>query len=331
MNENKTYPIILFSEEVNDVLSIGKRLPEEPKQEKLSWILYLISPIGTYFGGSIIYLVFHIISDNILIGIFMFLFGLYIFIYSITGVILLISTHIKNWREKKLWEKKVAEIRIVEDNDEYRQRMMKRFLSRRSTPHILDCNSDECVQKGICEPFFFTKLKDSIEACGGLIYINKKVKIEKIWREKDYKLLCSPQKSTFFFDPQNRLDYLYKEEYYYPDYIIIIQNIFIDVEIDEPYSLNDKTPIHYLGIDDYRNRYLNSCGFEIIRFSEEQIVTNPELCLITIKNTINNIIKCDRNISIPKFDNWRTPCWTKQRAQEMAINDYRKYYLKDKL
>ena len=43
--------------------------------------------------------------------------------------------------------------------------------------------------------------------------------------------------------------------YYYPDFTFICDEtrLHIDIEIDEPYSLPDKKPIHYVGIDEWQN------------------------------------------------------------------------------
>ena len=151
--------------------------------------------------------------------------------------------------------------------------------------------------------------------------------IDKPLRESDFKALFSQQKQSFFNNTSKRLEYLFSNQYYYPDFIIKIKNIFIDIEIDEPYSGSDKSPIHYIGADDLRNQYMNSCGFEIIRFSEKQIVCYPDLCLNTIEKTIECIINGNSRMCLDNNDNWKTPRWSKEESQMMSKNDYRETYL----
>lgn len=93
--------------------------------------------------------------------------------------------------------------------------------------------------------------------------------------------------------------------YFYPDFLICEKGLFIDVEIDEPYVGNDGTPIHYVdnqygfctSVDKERNDYITSQGFEIIRFSEEQIFLHPQECIIVIKDYISSILSgCQPNV-----------------------------------
>ncbi|TEB40545.1 hypothetical protein D0809_30065, partial [Flavobacterium circumlabens] len=65
---------------------------------------------------------------------------------------------------------------------------------------------------------------------------------------------------------------------YQPDFILYYQkyNLCIDIEIDEPYAMGSKKPIHF--DDDKRNKFFLSKGWHIIRFAEEQICRYPDLC-----------------------------------------------------
>lgn len=120
---------------------------------------------------------------------------------------------------------------------------------------------------------------------------------------------------------------------YSPDFTYIERqiNLYIDIEIDEPYSYKDKKrkPIHYINTDVKRDRFFLERGWIVIRFSEEQIVRYPESCCQTIAETIadllsdNSLLNQFRNVpSLQKMKQW-----TKDEAEEMARTDYRKTYL----
>ena len=110
-----------------------------------------------------------------------------------------------------------------------------------------------------------------------------------------------------------------------PDFCYIDQekSIYIDIEIDEPYSIMSKEPIHFLGADDNRNDFFISQGWAIIRFAEEQIIKYPQSCCTTISNMINYLLsKTEKpEITVPLL-----ACWTKKEAIEMAKNEHRQYY-----
>lgn len=122
-------------------------------------------------------------------------------------------------------------------------------------------------------------------------------------------------------------------KYYYPDFCLCDwnKNLFIDVEIDEPYAADDKTPIHYLeqqnnryvSVDSFRNTYFLECNWIVVRFSESQIVRNPDGCCRIIAEVICKVFpdamrhKFDRLIaetSPVQNDKF----WTFNEAKEMA-------------
>ncbi|PSB14133.1 hypothetical protein C7B65_26755 [Phormidesmis priestleyi ULC007] len=68
-----------------------------------------------------------------------------------------------------------------------------------------------------------------------------------------------------------------------PDVILHIPslNLWIDIEVDEPWFLSDsgqKEPIHYIGKDDYRDQQFYDARWIVIRFAEEQIAKQPASC-----------------------------------------------------
>ena len=82
-----------------------------------------------------------------------------------------------------------------------------------------------------------------------------------------------------------------------PDFTLIDEkddiNIFLDVEIDEPYEgINDiskRKATHYQLADSNRNNAFKSRGWIVIRFAEIQVHQNPKGCCLFIADVIKNI------------------------------------------
>jgi hypothetical protein len=124
---------------------------------------------------------------------------------------------------------------------------------------------------------------------------------------------------------------------YEPDFTLIDEksgiNIFLDIEIDEPYEgLNDITKRkakHFQYTDTNRNNAFASRGWIVIRFAEIQIHQDPNACCNFVADVIKSIN--------PKF---LTPTalsgsrqlkpikqWTKEEAEKWSLQKYREKYL----
>ena len=113
-------------------------------------------------------------------------------------------------------------------------------------------------------------------------------------------------------------------------------NIFIDIEIDEPYEgINDietRKALHYKGVDDSRNQVLTNNGWIVIRLAEIQVHQNPVKCCAFIADII---LKIRPIYSIPapiievkKIDQVnKVQLWTKVEAEKMSREKYREKYL----
>ena len=124
---------------------------------------------------------------------------------------------------------------------------------------------------------------------------------------------------------------------YEPDFTLIDErdgiNIFLDIEIDEPYEgMNDITQrnaTHYQYSDTKRNNEFKSRGWIVIRFAEIQVHQNPLGCCRFIADVIKSI---NSNFVYPeglaKVD-IVTPVrqWTKVLALEWSAQKYREQYL----
>ena len=102
---------------------------------------------------------------------------------------------------------------------------------------------------------------------------------------------------------------------YYPDITLLINgrpDIRIDVEIDEPYTI-DRKPIHYLSCgDQYRDCLLNRHGWTVVRFAVTQIQRTPLECAEYLINLINPDTLITPTI-VPAI-----PRWSRSEALKIA-------------
>jgi hypothetical protein len=123
----------------------------------------------------------------------------------------------------------------------------------------------------------------------------------------------------------NNLEFQLPNSYaFVPDFSYVDKSIglCIDIEIDEPYTSDNKTPIHCIGDDDYRNNYFLSKGWFVVRFAEVQIAKYPKQCCDFIASIIEHIT------TGKDIDNFILPIktWNSYEASEMAKNNFRNTY-----
>ena len=123
---------------------------------------------------------------------------------------------------------------------------------------------------------------------------------------------------------------------YEPDlaYIDAQKRIFIDIEIDEPYSGWERQPIHYkirngITVDDARNNYFTERGWTVLRFSEKQVHEQPKSCLKRVYQLLHEM---DGSITMPQClateaDISSNDMWTKEQAERMEQNKEREKML----
>ena len=119
---------------------------------------------------------------------------------------------------------------------------------------------------------------------------------------------------------------------YYPDICIHISGVcIIDIEIDEPYSLVDKNPIHYKNSEDDRRNYdFIKDNWFIVRFSEFQIKNKFKDCIKLIIELVNffekgNVSSLRKiNLIAESIEDER---WDFDDALNMIDNKYRENYL----
>lgn len=105
------------------------------------------------------------------------------------------------------------------------------------------------------------------------------------------------------------------------------ENLYIDIEIDEPYDIVSRKPIHYLGNgDNLRDRYFIRNGWCVLRFAEQQIKDNVE----GVINYVKRILRWLTDESEIKFHEDTLDSinrWSYEEAMEMSSNSIREKYL----
>lgn len=147
---------------------------------------------------------------------------------------------------------------------------------------------------------------------------------------------------TYFKNPLELSDndfILIKESYrpYEPDFTLINEkngiNIFIDIEIDEPYEglnvIANRKLTHYQDSDSNRDTALKTRGWITIRFAELQIYQEPKSCCLFIAELLEEI---DPRFAIHeelknalKINSIKQ--WTIEEAEKMSKESYREKYL----
>lgn len=116
---------------------------------------------------------------------------------------------------------------------------------------------------------------------------------------------------------------------YRPDFCLYWQkkNLYIDIEIDEPYDIVSRKPIHYQGNgDNLRDRYFTRNGWCVIRFAEQQVQENIEGVINYVRRVLRwltdeNRIKIQADTLVP-IDRW-----SYEEASTMSSSNVREHYL----
>ncbi len=123
-------------------------------------------------------------------------------------------------------------------------------------------------------------------------------------------------------------DHPYTADFTYVDSSL---NLYIDIEIDEPYVYSSGNPTHFLEAekDSKRNNFFINKGWLVIRFSEEQVVCYPQSCCKTIASAIAEVLGdtsvLNQFANVPNLQEMSR--WTQSEAEVMAAEGYRERYL----
>ena len=122
---------------------------------------------------------------------------------------------------------------------------------------------------------------------------------------------------------------------YEPDFVYVDKEkrIFIDIEIDEPYS-GAHHPTHYITSKGYhkdirRSDLFRKAGWFVVRFTERQMFGETQSCmkvlfdLLLRVHAVETMPPCLRNVKELSTE----PCWTTEEAKQKSYQRYRNTYL----
>lgn len=108
------------------------------------------------------------------------------------------------------------------------------------------------------------------------------------------------------------------------------RNIFIDIEIDEPYGGISRSATHVKGEDDHRDIYFNDRGWIVIRFAEIQVHKEVKECVAYVLKVIQkiapeilipqSILNSENPTPIPQWDQIQAEKWEKEKYREVYLN-----------
>jgi hypothetical protein len=121
---------------------------------------------------------------------------------------------------------------------------------------------------------------------------------------------------------------------YFPDILYYDSqfNLMIDIEIDEPYEMDGKRPIHLIGDDTERDNYFLSKNWIVVRFSEKQITLCPNACVKLLSELIKLLTyesifgKIFYQLELPQEEIIIENHWTFEEANYMGIKNARNHY-----
>jgi very-short-patch-repair endonuclease len=191
-------------------------------------------------------------------------------------------------RKTQLEKKKELELSIITNNLAFVER--KKNLINKLNSLKLNIIKDSIIlddneiKKGVSEEFFYKILNK---------YSNYKV----------YKSL--------------------KYGFYFPDLVIVKDNLVAVLEIDEPYSFENKEPIHYDDMDENRDIFFVDNGFLVIRFAEDQILSEPLKCVKILDDIYGMVLNFGEYSNLKKINKIELPSWSYQTGFDLAYNNSR--------
>lgn len=127
---------------------------------------------------------------------------------------------------------------------------------------------------------------------------------------------------------------------YEPDIVLIDRelNLYIDIEIDEPYDGYYRYPTHEKEKDDTRDLFFTESGWVVIRFTERQVHQQEKQCIAYIRDVLNSISdyrfeESSNCISEHQWDYQQAVRWEKEHYREkyLGIEKFDKQKSKSKI
>lgn len=156
------------------------------------------------------------------------------------------------------------------------------------------------------------------------------------YKEKDFLYNLQKADLPISISVDKHLSILGRSLPYEPDFVLYDKdlNLYIDVEIDEPYDGYSRTPTHISnGSDRIRDQFFIDSGWVVIRFTEHQIHTNPNGCVSTIKYIVDSLRENAQNVKMSncvvheeKWDSVQAIIWERNlyREKYLGIQSFEK-------
>lgn len=319
LSEN-TFPIIMFSSRLKRFWEETPVLPTSPSPPKKPRFIKSLSSHSIFllvlFGSNVLLMIglsiregemeeaviYGLLMCLLMIG-FIFLFGW----INYRGIIKEYESRMRAYQyQLNIHKQKVDSLLSEENLRVFRKELISKWLEERQRgvtkiPEFRYCNALDDRRIGKSERAFINMVKASMS-----------------------------------YEVRDDLKVPFGYGYYYPDIAIIAEGLFIDIEIDEPYSDEDGQPIHYVenisgnsySVDERRNSFMLNEGWEVIRFAEEQIVRHPQNCIDFINSVISTLLTNSgskpTNLTFPY--SYQVNKWTKAQAEYYALDKYRDTY-----
>ncbi len=120
---------------------------------------------------------------------------------------------------------------------------------------------------------------------------------------------------------------------YHPDFVFFDPptRLRIDIELDEPYGLRDRLPIHVVEatekgevrVDERRDTAFITGKWVVVRFAESQVVLDPEGCCRVLADIIMRVTGETFSDLTDAEPVTPTPRWTRAQANTWAEENYR--------
>jgi len=123
-----------------------------------------------------------------------------------------------------------------------------------------------------------------------------------------------------------------ENSWYEPDFVLVSEidnkNIFINIEIDEPYDGWMRAPTHGIGGRDLvRDDFFTKRGWIVIRFAEKQIHCEPQNCCAFIAKVIHSIDSTFNSDLLNEINPSEITQWNDLQAKKWSLENYREKYL----
>lgn len=149
------------------------------------------------------------------------------------------------------------------------------------------------------------------------------------YKEKDFLNELQKSNLPISISVDKHLSILGRTLPYEPDFVLYDKelNLYIDIEIDEPYDGFSRTPTHVSnGTDKIRDKFFIDSGWVVLRFTEHQIHTNSRGCIATISYIVDSLRQNLGSMNLPNYIVHEDK-WISIQAIIWERNLYREKYL----